>query len=206
MLDQVVPVHSQALVTRWLRQLQRCFCAAGRGDLRLAKRLRPADVWLEHSEHSVPATAPWNWDLRPLAEGLPAHPLPTSGRGGVKPATGLALGELERMVADGLRQQGFTDEAIVSEMLSGVEDDSLCRRGTLLCAPHAGGLAAFKQLLAKTAASAEAGWASGGHKALPCWPLRSCPVSIVDESVRVAYDHGSVVASSRRDGGRRRAG
>ena len=61
----------------------------------MARRLRPADVWLEHSENSVPATAAWDWDLRPLELGLPAHPLPTSGRGGVQPATGLVLGVLE---------------------------------------------------------------------------------------------------------------
>lgn len=28
------------------------------------------------------------------------------------------------------------------------------------------------------------GWASGGHAELPCYPLRSCPFSVVDESVR----------------------
>ena len=89
------------------------------------------------------------------------------------PATGLDLGVLEQtqMVAGGLwskegadggrREQGFSDEAIVSEMLfftwCGVEDDSHCRRGTLLRAPHASGLAAFLQLLSKTAASVAAG-------------------------------------------------
>ena len=99
-------------------------------------------------------------------------------------ATGLDLGVLEQMVAGGLREQGFTDEAIVLEMLHGVDADSHCRRGTLLCAPHAGGLAAFEQLLSKTAASVAAGWASSGHTELPCWPLRTCPVSVVDESVR----------------------
>jgi hypothetical protein len=183
-LEQVVPLHSQAIVRRWTRQLRRCFRAARRGDLSLARRLRPADVWLEHAEHSMPATAAWDWDLRPLAAGLPAHPLRVSGRDGVLPATGLSLGVLRQLVDAGLRAQGFTDEAIVSEMLHGVEDDSWCRRGTLLCAPHAGGLASFDQLLAKTAASAAAGWSSSGHTELPCWPLRSCPVSVVDESVR----------------------
>jgi hypothetical protein len=183
-IDQVVPRHSQAVVRQWTRQLRRCFRAAKAGNLSLAKRLRPADVWLEHAEHSVPETAVWNWDLRPLAEGLPAHPLPVSGRDGVLPATGLALGVLEQMVAGGLRAQGFIDEAIVSEMLHGVEDDSACRRGTLLCAPHAGGLASIGQMLAKTAASTAAGWATSGHTSLPCWPLRSCPISIVDESIR----------------------
>jgi hypothetical protein len=121
-LEQVVPAHSQALVRQWTRQLRRCFRAAARGDLRLAKRLRPADLWLEHADHSVSGTAAWNWDLRPLAEGLPAHPLLVSGRGGVVPATGLVLGVLEQMVAGGLRRHGFTDEAI------GLGDDEW-RRG-----------------------------------------------------------------------------
>ena len=62
----------------------------------------------------------------------------------MKPATGLVLGVLEQMVRDGLREKGFVDEAIVlSEMISGIEDDSKCRRGTLLCAPHVGGLKSY---------------------------------------------------------------
>ena len=27
-------------------------------------------------------------------------------------------------------------------------------------------------------------WASGRHTSLPCWPIRSCPMSVVDKSVR----------------------
>ena len=46
------------------------------------------------------------------------------------------------------------------EMISGIEDDSKCRRGTLLCAPHVGGLKSYQQLLKKTKASVEA----GGHR------------------------------------------
>ena len=88
----MIPAHALVVVGKWRRQLTRCLRAAARGDLSLARRLRPADVWLEHSENSVPATAAWDWDLRPLALGLPAHPLPTSGRGAVQPATGLVLG------------------------------------------------------------------------------------------------------------------
>ena len=183
-VEQVIPAHVIVIVSRWRRQLTRCLRAAGRGDLSLARRLRPADMWLEHADSSVPETAAWDWDLRPLERGEPAHPLPTSGRNGVRPATGLVLGVLEQMVVDGLRDKGFVDEAIVSEMISGIEDDSMCRRGTLLCAPHPGGLKSYQQMLKKTKASVESGWASGGHVALPCWPIRSCPMSVVDESVR----------------------
>ena len=48
----------------------RCLRAAARGELSLAWRLWPADVWLEHGENSVPATVAWGWDLRPLELGL----------------------------------------------------------------------------------------------------------------------------------------
>ena len=108
-VEQVIPAHSLVAAGKWRRQLTRCLRAAARGELSLARRLRPDDVWLKHSENSVPATAAWDWDLRPLELGLPAHPLPSSGRGGVLPATGLVLGVLEQMVRDALRekQKGF---------------------------------------------------------------------------------------------------
>ena len=117
-VEQVIPAHSLVVVGKWRRQLTRCLRAAARSELSLARRLRPDDVWLEHSENSVPATTAWDWDLRPLELGQPAHPLLTSGRGGVQPGTGLVLGVLEQMVRDGLRekQKGFVGEAIVSEI------------------------------------------------------------------------------------------
>ena len=64
--EQVIPAHSSKTVAVWWRKLVRCVRAAGRGDLELARSLRPADEWLEHALNSVPATAPWDWDLRPL--------------------------------------------------------------------------------------------------------------------------------------------
>jgi hypothetical protein len=181
--EQVVPLHSLTRVGRWRRQLSRCFRAAARGNASLARRLRPPDLWLPHEENSVAATAAWNWDLRPLEHGLPAVPLPVSGRDGLEPATGIALREVEALRQAGLAEHGFDDEGIVSEMLSGIEDDSRCIRGTLLCAPHAGALRLMSVARQKLAANVTNGWSSGGHD-LPCWPLRSCPYSIVDESVR----------------------
>ena len=56
-VEQVTPAHALVTVGKWRRQLKRCLQAAARGELSLARRLRPADVWLEHSENSVPATA-----------------------------------------------------------------------------------------------------------------------------------------------------
>jgi hypothetical protein len=78
---------------------------------------------------------------------------------------------------------GFGDQGIVEEMLSGIRDDSACRRGTLLCAPHVGALRDFVVAEAKLEANEANGWAACGGE-LPCWPLRTCPYSIVDESER----------------------
>ena len=68
-VEQVIPAHALVVVAKWRRQLTRCLRAAARGDLSLARQLRPADVWLEHAENSVPAMAAWDWDLRPLELG-----------------------------------------------------------------------------------------------------------------------------------------
>ena len=170
-----MPAPQLRRVREWARRLRRCFRAALAGRLSAAKRMRPEDLWIEHV--ACEGMEGWDWDFRPLARGEPAVPLPVSGRGGVLPATSLALSAVEAAAV------GFADQAIVSEMLTGVEDDSHCRRGTLLCAPHAGGLAMVQEALSKTATNVEKGWASGGHE-LPCWPLRTCPFSVVDESER----------------------
>ena len=176
-VEQVVPLASQRLVAWWRRRLRRCMRAAARGDHSLARRMRPDDLFLDHSEHSVPATAPWDWDLEPIGRGGPAAAMQPSGGGGVGPATSVNLQAWMRDAA------GFPDQAIVSEVMHGVSDDSECRRGTLLCAPHTGALVHHVQAEGKLAASVAAGYASAPH-ALPCWPLRTCPYSIVDESVR----------------------
>ena len=175
--EQVVPRATMVLVREWMRSLRRCLRLAEEGQVARARRARPADLWLDHERHSCAATRAWDWDLRPLEAGLPAVPLPTSGRDGVLPATSVCMQALEAESGD------FPDQAIVSEMLHGVADDSECRRGTLLCAPHVGALTELAQALAKTRANVDKGWATGGF-ALPCWPLRTCPFSIVDESVR----------------------
>jgi hypothetical protein len=176
-VEQLVLPQALRRMARWRRSLRRCFRAAARGDLSLARRLRPADMWLEHAECTVPELAAWDWDLEPLARGEPAVPWPVSGRSGVLPATSLARWAIAEDAA------GFRDQAIVSEMLDGVCDDSMCRRGTLLCAPHVGALRDLSVALAKTEANVAKGWARPAAE-LPCWPLRTCPFSVVDESVR----------------------
>ena len=177
---QVIPKHTLRLVQRWWRQLRRAFKASARGAHSLARRLVPEDLWLPHAEHSVAETAAWNWDLRPLLSGKPAVPLPTSGVDGVQPLTGVNV----RAVADALAAGGFADEAILSELCFGIGDDSRCQRGTLLCAPHAGALRELELAAGKAESDVAAGWASGGYTTLPCWPLRTCPYSLVDESER----------------------
>ena len=62
-VEQVIPAHALVAVGKWWRQLKRCLRAAAPGELSLARRLLPADVWLEHAENSVPATAAWDWYL-----------------------------------------------------------------------------------------------------------------------------------------------
>ena len=176
-LSQVVPHHSQRLVRAWYRQLRRCLRAARAGNASLARRLRPDDVFLDHESHSMPETAAWDWDLMPLTVGLVARVMPVSGRDGVMPEGSV---KLDTWCADAA---GFADQAIVSEVVHGVSDDSVCRRGTLLCAPHQGALVQFAVAEAKLRASVDAGYATAPHP-LPCWPLRTCPYSVVDESVR----------------------
>ena len=175
---QVAPAATWRLEARWRRRLRRCFAAAARGDLSLARRLRPDDLWLPHAEHSCAATAPWDWDMRPLLEGLPAVPLPVSGQDGVLPSTSLVL---PAVAAAGV---GYADQAIISEMLQGVRDDSRCERGTLLCAPHIGALRELSVAVAKATGDITEGWARGPYAAPPCWPMRTCPYSVVDESER----------------------
>ena len=121
------------------------------------------------------ATRPWLWDLTPLARGEPS---PVSGRGGVAPLTSLVLGEFALGA-----NVGFADKDILSEVIHGIEDDSQCAEGTLLCAPHGSALEHFATADAKLTASLQAGWASESAD-LPCWPWRTYPVGIVDESER----------------------
>ena len=175
-VNQVVTPKGLALVRTWMRRLRRSLRAAQRGELGLAKRLRPRDIWLGE-EYTVLEGRAWNWDLRPLALGEPAIPLAPSGRGGVESPSSFERSELGRDDAT------FPDQAILSEMTQGVRDDSACRRGTLLCAPHGSALENFAVAEEKIAKGVENGWLSAGWE-LPCWPLRTAPYGVVDESER----------------------
>ena len=175
-LSQVVTPKGLALVRTWLRRLRRSLRAAQRGESKLAKRLRPRDLWLGE-EYTVLEARDWDWDLRPLAAGQPAIPLAPSGRDGVESPSSFERNEL------GKDDSTFADQAILSEMAQGMRDDSACRRGSLLCAPHGSAIENFAVAMEKIAKGVENGWLSAGWE-LPCWPIRTAPYGVVDESER----------------------
>ena len=176
-IDQVLTKATLQKVARWTRQLRRCLKMAAAGNASMARRLRPPDLWLSIDESMLPEAAPWDWDLRPLAEGLPAHPLIRSSRDGFPPPGDVIRAAVEQAAV------GFADKEIVDELLDGIEDDASCTRGTLLCAPHGGALRFFTEAQKKLDKNEERGWATGGWE-LPCWPIRASPYSMVDETAR----------------------
>ena len=172
--EEVVPAATQRLVASWLRRQRSCCAAARRGNLELARRLKPSDLWLDWEEHSVAATRAWAWDLRPLERGLPAIPL---GAVPTRPRTGIRLEAVEEA-------RGWcVDKAILHELEWGIRDDADLPMGTLLCAPHGGALKFIVQAEEKVAKSVAAGWVTI-HSDLPMWPIRCPPGSVVDETER----------------------
>ena len=170
----MVPAATQRLVASWLRRQRSCCAAARRGNLELARRLKPSDLWLDWEEHSVAATRAWAWDLRPLERGLPAIPL---GAVPTRPRTGIRLEAVEEA-------RGWcVDKAILHELEWGIRDDADLPMGTLLCAPHGGALKFIVQAEEKVAKSVAAGWVTI-HSDLPMWPIRCPPGSVVDETER----------------------
>ena len=176
-VDQVLTKAALQKVSRWTRQLRRCLKMAAAGNASMARRLRPPDLWLSIEESMRPEAAPWDWDLRPLAEGMPAHPLVRSSRDGSPPPGEVIRAAVEQAAV------GFADQEIIAELLDGIDDDATCSRGTLLCAPHGGALRFFTEAQKKLDKNEERGWATGGWE-LPCWPVRASPYSMVDETAR----------------------
>lgn len=125
-----------------------------------------------------PETRQWDWDLRPLAMGLPAVAW-TPGVSEHEPEGDVCVRAL-RAASD-----GFADQGIVGEIAWGVSDDAdgVIERGVLCCGPHRGGLEHIAAAAAKTVAGVEAGWVEL-HDTAPCWPLRAVPWSVVDETER----------------------
>jgi hypothetical protein len=104
-LDNVLTKAALQKVARWTRQLRRCLKMAAAGNASMARRLRPPDLWLSVEESMRPETAAWDWDLRPLATGLPAHPLVRSERDASPPPGDVVRAAVEQ-AANGFRRQG----------------------------------------------------------------------------------------------------
>jgi hypothetical protein len=162
----------------WLRRTARCIRLAAKGDWRAARRMRPPDFWVSASASMTPGMERWVWDLRPLARGEPAVPVQRSSADGVQPpSAATVLAGFARVDAS------FADAAIVREVLDGVADDVQAPLGTFLCAPHSGALRFMAEAESRIEVGVEAGWSSR-HDAIPFWPIRCDPYSIVDESER----------------------
>ena len=176
-IAMVVPAMTLRRVRWWRRALRRCLRAAARGDLSLARRLRPDDLWLPEGEHTMPAARGRAWDLLPFEQGLPAVELGEAEADRAGPSSDLIP---EAVSAAGI---GFADQAIIAEMIRGLSDDARLPLGTLLCAPHSSGLAAYAVAQTKLDASVTKGWATQ-HAELPTWPIWVSPYGVVDESGR----------------------
>ena len=182
-LRDVVPAGTQRRVAHWVRMLRRCLAAAGRGNLGMARRLRPGDLVLRAEEgHMVSGTEHWVWDLRPLARGLPAVPLAMSGEGR-PPPTDLLLGAVLAQSA------GFLDQEIISELVHGVSDDAACEAVAVLSPPHVGALQYYAEMQAKLAKDRGRGWSHCTGWELPFWPLRAAAYSVVEEERGVVKKH-----------------
>ena len=174
--EQLCPSAASAKLARWRRQLRRCLRCARQGRLSLARRLRPPDLWMPVSECMHADVRDWDWDTEPLARGEAA----------VAVQPGARAPDMDVSVAGTRRAaEGFSDMAIVSEIVEGIDDDTdgTIERGTLLCAPHVSGLIHLAQAEGKIAKSVEEGWATV-HGSVPRWPLRAVPWGVVDESER----------------------
>jgi hypothetical protein len=174
--EQLCPPVGRRKLAQFVRQLRRCLRAAEQGRVGLARRLRPADVWIPLEECLCEEARPWDWDTEPLERGEAAV------------AQSPSEGWPECDVSEhGTRAagEGFADQAIVEEICNGIDDDADGRleRGTLLCAPHVGGLTFIAQAGEKIAKSVAKGWATE-HALVPRWPMRAAPWSVVDESER----------------------
>ena len=197
-ITDVVPREVLRDVTRWTARMDACLRAAARGNLRMAKELRPEDLCLDVG-HMVQGTEQWVWDLRPLQRGAPAEPLWPSNEAR-PPDTDL---DLDAIRAAGV---GFADQAIVSELIHGVSDDGPRGGATVLSPPHEGALRHYTQVMRKLEQDATRGWSTGGWR-LPFWPIRANAYSIIEEVRGARKKHRMVIDLSwpRWEGGAGRA-
>ena len=173
-VEQVVPRETLRRIGRWQRRVKASLKAARRGSLHLARMLRPDDLELRTSEHTVSGAEGWIWDLRPLASGECAVPLKCSSLS-VAPATDLDLAAVARLGAE------YDDKAIISEMLMGFSDDAVAvETHVVLSPPHLGALRYAKEAREKIDKDVGQGWSEIVSE-LPFWPVRVNPYSIVRE-------------------------
>ena len=166
-------------VTLWMRRCRRCIRLSRQGRYQIARKLRPPDLWMGAEQCMLPSTVAWDWDLRPWLKGEPAVPTARSSAEQCPPKTSFNADVVEADLARG----AFTDVGILREMLDGICDDVVGPRGSFLCAPHQGGLKFAEEAHSRLQAGVTAGWAAV-YDALPYWPLRCDPYSVVDESER----------------------
>ena len=122
------------------------------------------------------------WDLRPLAHGGCAVPIASSSLEN-PPLTDLKLRRVAELAA------GYADEEIIGEMLTGFSDDAVgVESHVVLSPPHLGALKYAAQASEKIAKDVEMGW-SRVEAALPFWPIRSNPYSIVREEREAKVKH-----------------
>ena len=181
-IDQVIPGATLLRIGKWRARLKACLKAAARGSYRLAKELRPPDLELVSAENTVGRAQGWVWDLRPLAKGEAAIPIAESSWL-APPLTDLKLSCVATLGEE------YADQEIISEMLSGFSDDAVgVESHVVLSPPHLGALKYAAQALEKVAGDVARGW-SHVEEAIPFWPIRSNPYSIVREEreARVKY-------------------
>ena len=173
-IEQVVPVETLRKIGRWKARLKACLKAASRGSYGLAKQLRPPDLVLRSVEHTVAWAQGWVWDLRPLARGERAVPIAESTLE-APPLTDLKLGCVAALGAK------YADKEIVAEMLTGFSDDAVgVEEHVVFSPPHLGALKYAAQACEKVDSDVGKGW-SRVEEAIPFWPIRSNPYSIVRE-------------------------
>ena len=175
-ITDIIPRSTLQLVRLWQRRLRRCLAFAAKGNVSMSRRMCPPDLWLSVEKHMTEEARPWDWDLRPLALGGAPVPWAVSGREGLRPSTDLDLAESECGAGE------FADQEIIGELVTGLEDDAMCARGTLLCAPHTSALQHLALASEKLDKIVQSGW--GFIADLPAWPIRACPYGLVDESER----------------------
>ena len=181
-IEQVVPGETLRRIGRWRARLKACLKAAARGSYVLAKLLRPPDLVLVSEAHTTARARGWVWDLRPLARGERAVPMAESTLE-APPLTDLKLGCVAALGKE------YADKEIIAEMLTGFSDDAVgVEEHVVLSPPHLGALKYAKQAGEKVASDVERGW-SQVEAAIPFWPIRSNPYSIVREEreARVKY-------------------